>query len=50
MSEEASNNYDIKEQQDCNNIQPATLEEEPAEKYEVTMVGDIRVRFSHPYQ
>ncbi|HJD62160.1 MAG TPA: hypothetical protein LFW14_00945 [Rickettsia endosymbiont of Degeeriella rufa] len=52
MSEYVSNEYNIKEKQDDENIlgQLKDLEEETNEKYEVSIVGDIRVRFSYPYQ
>ncbi|WP_341791280.1 hypothetical protein [Rickettsia endosymbiont of Gonocerus acuteangulatus] len=50
MSEYVSNQYNIKQKQDDKNIlgQLKDLEEETNEKYEVNIVGDIRVRFPYP--
>lgn len=51
MSEYVSNEYNIKEKQDDENIwgQLKDLEEETNEKYEVSIAGDTRVRFPYPY-
>ncbi|WP_395476323.1 hypothetical protein [Rickettsia endosymbiont of Pantilius tunicatus] len=52
MSKYVPNKYNIKEKKDDENIlgQLKDLEEETSEKYEVSIVGDIRVRFPYPYQ